>query len=896
MSFYRYWGKASKDQDDKNSYHLLVYHCLDVAAVGRCLLDPQKTLCKSLAEQLKVEPEWLQQWFTFCLMLHDLGKFARSFQNKVTGLSDDLVPFAVIDNEQIRHDSLGYGLWQKELRKKLTDIIPVGKTQRNIDGWLEIVCGHHGKPVQPLVRAVTTSLVPDEDIPAAEAFFRAAAEYWLPDLSPLETICRKRFRKTSWQLAGVAVLADWLGSDQTVFKYQCTRQSLQEYWSKVALPRAKEVLTKAEFQPKAINPFSSIKQQFDFIEQPTPLQQFAQTVDIPQSPQLFILEDVTGAGKTEAAMVLVHRLMNQGLAEGLYVGLPTMATANGMYNRLSKSYQSLFQGEPKPSLILAHGASQLSEKFQESVKLSGQEDDHNYGSGDQSASAYCNQWLADNRKKALLADVGIGTIDQALLAVLPARHQSLRMLGLKGKVLLLDEVHAYDSYMRKLLTALLKFHAAQGGSVVLLSATLPFQFRKELLDAYLEGRELPLSGLSETEEYPLVSYVSDHGFNKRALPTRDSVKRKVQVKRVNNPEEAVEQIAQVVAQGRCICWIRNTVKDARAAYQQLLNDPRIDSENLSLFHSRFAMIDRQTVEGNVLERFGKKSGAEQRAGRVLIATQVVEQSLDLDFDQLISDLAPIDLLIQRAGRLQRHSRDSHGNLLNTNEIDQRPPPCLFLHSPDPDSVNSEQWLRSVLPGTQSVYFHTGQLWLTARLLLKKQGFAMPEDARRLIEGVYGDEAQSDIPECLQQQSFEAEGEDKSRKNIGEFNCLELKPGYTSKSGGPANVWDEEIHTPTRLNEVETLAVVLVMPDDSGQLKPWAENENPNHRWRLSQIQLPVHEWEKARSLIPEIWLPVIEQLKQEIISLKYVQMFPLVPETEHLYQAQSGWDFGRKPC
>src|SRR5690606_18059537 len=138
------------------------------------------------------------------------------------------------------------------------------------------------------------------------------------------------------------------------------------------------------------------------------------------------------------------------------------------------------------SLVLSHGARDLSRQFKSSVALSEQIEDHSYGISEPSASAYCNQWLADNRKKSLLADIGIGTIDQALLAILPARFQSLRLLGLSNKVLLVDEVHAYDPYMRKLLITLLEAHAEQGGSSILLSATLPNNFKTELLASYVK--------------------------------------------------------------------------------------------------------------------------------------------------------------------------------------------------------------------------------------------------------------------------------------------------------------------------------------------------------------------------------------------------------------------------
>ena len=889
---YRYWGKAGIKNEAKGAaYHLLPYHCMDVAAVGFLLLDPEKPLCRALAADLDIAPDWLQQWFTFCLMLHDVGKFARCFQNKVTGLSPELVQEKV-GLKDVRHDSLGFALWQLYLSEKL---VAERKLQRATHCWMGLVCGHHGKPPQTVEQGeLHTTLVQEEDIPAAKSFLRELKE-WLPsDLAPLQKFTgthKKRFKNLSWQLAGLAVLADWLGSDQTFFEYKSEILPLQNYWEEVAKKKAGMALKEREFLPRSVNDFVSIKQQFTFIERPTPLQDLTQKVEICDSPQLFILEDVTGAGKTEAAMVLVHRLLSQGLAEGLYVGLPTMATANAMYERLKDSYQSLFRGPLKPSLVLAHGSSQLSQSFQETVRLAEQDTDHDYAADDKSASAYCNQWLADSRKKALLADIGVGTIDQALLAVLPARHQSLRMLGLRNKVLLVDEVHAYDPYMRTLLVTLLKAHAAQRGSVVLLSATLPQKSRQELLNAYREGRGQDKIEL-QTQAYPLATQLSDNALIEKSLPTRDCVKRQLTIKRVNDESAAIDVIVREVERGGCICWVRNTVKDARLAWQQLADDSRISPEKLSLFHSRFAMIDRQSIENDVLKRFGKKSEAPQRTGQVLIATQVVEQSLDLDFDVLITDLAPMDLLIQRAGRLRRHNRDACGNRLDNDQPDQRPPPCLFIHSPDPERVHDDQWLSSALPGTQSVYSHVGQLWLTAKLLFQKKGFSMPEDARDLIEGVYGDDAQATIPEVLEELSDDALAGDKAKRSMGNFNCLELGSGYTWNSGSS---WGEEARIPTRLNEQETVTVALAVPDVDESLEPLSHRGNPKQRWQLSQLQVPAREWKKAQDMIPRQWSSLLERLKLQFSYLKYSDILPLVAETKHLYTSESGWDIDRKP-
>ena len=885
--FYRYWGKACNDAEAGDRYHLLPYHCLDVAAVGWSLLAPDQPLCQRLARQLGVEPQWLQSWFCFCLMLHDLGKFARAFQSLVPDLSPLLVPYRGECVYAIRHDSLGFLLWKKQLVKRLSaDCL----TAPIPDPWLEIVCGHHGQPPSRSDKGLRSHFT-DEDEQAAESYVRDLIHWWQPDLQPLATIDKQALRAASWQLAGIAVLADWLGSNQRIFNYHAEPMSLPHYWQEVALAQAPKALELAQWSQQRVAPYHSLGQQFPFIQELTPLQQYAESHPLAEGPQLFILEDVTGAGKTEAAMGLVHRLMTAGRARGLYVALPTMATANGMYARLTECYRALFAAERSPSLVLAHGAAQLSDdfvaSFVETVALPEQADDRNYARTEPSASAYCNAWLADSRKKALLADVGVGTIDQALLCVLPARHQSLRLLGLGDKVLLVDEVHAYDPYMRCLLGALLEAHARQGGSAILLSATLPKTFRQVLLDGYATGLGREPAPIQQTD-YPLVSHFSALGdLDEQQLATREEVRRHVDVRRLADEAQVLEQIRQAVTEGRSICWIRNTVRDARSAFEQLELQSWLNSDQLTLFHSRFAMVDRQRIEQGVLARFGKDSGPVQRQGQVLIATQVVEQSLDLDFDEMISDLAPVDLLIQRAGRLQRHIRDLQGHRLEEEgALDQRPAPCLYLLSPDPAEVEDKNWLKSLLPGTQAVYEDSGRLWLSANVLLGQEGFAMPEDARRLIEGVYGDEAQEQIPEPLQDATWQAQGSRRSQQGMGEFNRLKLCKGYTGKSGD----WGEEVNIPTRLSAASaTLALARVK---DGALVPYAEVER--HPWALSQLSVPQPEWITVEKRIPAQWAAAIERLKIEEPALRWCQVLPLVDELASLYHPEAGWDLNRR--
>lgn len=322
--------------------------------------------------------------------------------------------------------------------------------------------------------------------------------------------------------------------------------------------------------------------------------------------------------------------MNQGLGEGIFVALPTMATANAMYGRLVKAYRTMFESDSEPSLILAHSARHLfniSDTFRHSSGLEKSRTDDGYDKNEETASAQCTKWLADNRKKALLADVGVGTIDQALMAVLPSKHQSLRLLGLSRNVLIVDEVHAYDPYMHTLLCALLRFHAALGGSAILLSATLPIKHRQELVNSFSQGLDVEQHKLNKNS-YPLLTHGTANRILETPLSIRDRTQRIVDITFYDDFSAVEESILKIAQGGGCACWIRNTVDDAVDAYNSI-SEKLGSSKNVILFHARFAMGDRLAIENKVLHKFGEKSDTTIRKGQILVATQVVEQSLDV---------------------------------------------------------------------------------------------------------------------------------------------------------------------------------------------------------------------------------------------------------------------------
>lgn len=839
-NYFRYWGKASPASEHGERFHLLPFHALDVAACGKALIALKQFSLESLAADLGWQANQIDDLFVFFLALHDLGKFSRAFQGLVPGLSQNLVDPDPTKRYEKRHDTLGWILWEQDLAEDCPfEALPLPEHDFWAV-WIRSVVGHHGKPPEEVASGGLIPLeVRDyylmEDRQAARNFAQSVAEWLLPEQTITPSTKEVRIlRQHAWRIAGIAVLADWLGSNQGFFPYQSEPMPLTDYWSQ-AQEKAARAVDNAGLRAQQLRVWDNPLRLFDYLVSPTPLQNYAATVDLISGPQLFLLEDVTGAGKTEAAVILAQRLMQAGRAQGLYFALPSMATANQMYQRIGSVYQNLYQENTHPSLILSHGARQLVEGFTDSIlQPEEQVDDMRYQPGEASATVQCNAWLADNRKKALLAEVGVGTLDQALLGVLPARHQSLRLLGLAGKVLLVDEVHAYDSYMMLLLKKLLTAHAWQGGSVILLSATLPLGLRQELLDAYQRGLGCDEEKILDDKRYPLAVQAGKE-LRSYACETRPQVKRRVQVKLVHDEESVVNFIVAQSSLGRCVCWIRNTVDDARRARELIAQ--MLPEDQVMLFHSRFAMGHRLDIEGEVLERFGKNSREHVRRGQVLVGTQVLEQSLDFDVDVMISDLAPIDLLIQRAGRLQRHTRTLDGNPA-VDGVERRASPEFHLLTPEPVDQPETDWHSAMFPKACFVYPDSGKLWLTALSLLNAGGIVTPGDTgesgsvRELVESVYGAD-EDKVPENLRKATREQVGKDMAMQSQAHFNALKLERGYCIDSSAR---WYEDNAVPTRLGD-ETLTLYLAhFRNDS--LYPLCDGGR--HPWEQSAVRVAAH--------------------------------------------------------
>lgn len=881
--YFKYWGKADPEYPGDAKWHPLAYHSLDVAAVGVAYLG-QSTLLDVCCSLLGCSKQDFLSWSAFLMALHDLGKFSEAFQSQRTDLILALQqrepnPTKIYSE---RHDSLGFWLWEECLVDEVLPGIGIDASrtiQRSLKHWLRAVTGHHGMPPKP--NGYADNFFRREDKQAAADFIQEIVNLLLSEQAkkiPSSPNFKIASEMMSWWFAGATVLADWLGSNTQFFPYTNSTMELGEYWQ-YAQAQASQALARSGISKVCIEQGRNLKELFPKIQHATPLQQWASNVDIPQSAQIYLLEDVTGAGKTEAALMLAYRLMEHDLAEGFFISLPTMATANAMYNRVANVYQKLFAGNAH--LVLAHGHKKLVEEFASSI-LPPIASEHDKAQQDDTASARCSAWLADHSKRALLASAGIGTVDQALLAVLHSKHQSIRLLGLFNKVLIVDEVHACDAYMQGVLEVLLEFHARTGGPVILLSATLPGRMKQALLNAYAKGRNQAPAPELRSADYPLATRWHDgqKDLLEKKLASRASVSRTVQVHFEADINKVFTYIVDALQQGRSVGWIRNTVADAMAAYERLSKN--IPPENITLFHARFALRDRLDKEAQVLDTFGEDSQQQHRHGRLMIATQVAEQSLDVDFDVLVTDLAPIDRVLQRTGRLQRHVRDAQGNRLREpGAKDQRPAPCLWVYAPVWTAQPKADWYAAVFEKGQYVYGHHGQLWLTAKVL-QNGSFTMPDDARKLIEIVFSDV--ETLPDALRKNAVKAEGQEMSEASLAQLNTLKIDGGYQR---GEIGDWWGESKTPSRLGE-ETMEVMLAKWVDD-EFQQWAEGV-----WTYSMVKVATRLLARVDAPSETMQNTAYTQLQKTLPNQgKWCVLLPLTQGADGVWQGQA-WTAGNE--
>ncbi|WP_190854132.1 CRISPR-associated helicase Cas3' [Actinomadura sp. RB99] len=710
------WGKTGQASRKKSvpalAWHPLVSHLVDTGNVARWLWreflpQPLKSQLSDLVPGGEAEAGRLVCWLA---ALHDLGK-ASDFQSKSAW-----------------HARLGRraGLPFSERTRTPHSLVSAYSLRELLAtaGWEEadwpalVLAGHHGVFPGPLWREVAERAlayehpgwagVRQELFQAVSAHLSAEPAAWRQVHPPVPV---------QMGVAGVVILADWLASTEALYGYRAPFADDYPQDSLATAARTNDVIELRDvWRPDpdlaGAEPSEFFAARWPDISEPREVQAKAlQEAQRAEGPELVIIEAPMGVGKTEAALAAAEVLAVRSKAHGVFVGLPTQATSNQMFSRVT---EWLARQAGQTTVVLAHGKAARQEEYRQ-LLLNGVGVDE--GDGGISAS----QWLSGGKKR-LLAPVVVGTVDQVLLAGVAARHVALRMLGLIGKVVIIDEVHAYDAYMSVILRRVLSWLGALQVPVVLLSATLPQQTRRELLAAY-SGEAIESAA---KRHYPQITRVGHGASRLRVMPARSADDISAQLKFLDEPGEApgpvVNAITELLVAGGSALIIRNTVGRAQRTWQALTD--KFGPGAVTLAHSRFTVADRRARDELLINEFGRKRKA-QPSARVVVATQVAEQSLDVDFDVGISDLAPVDLLLQRLGRVHRH-RGNH-----------RPEPlreprllvagCAWVPDGPPR-----------LPFGSALVYGEHLLWRTAAALRRRELVNIPKDIPTLIEKVYGD--------------------------------------------------------------------------------------------------------------------------------------------------------------
>lgn len=698
------WAKTNK----ANDWHPLIFHLLDSGFVSLSIWEDYLSpfTRERFSHLLGVPQQDAGRLLAYWTALHDLGKASPGFQAKFP--------------------------LQKSVLQTTGLLFPPNLSPRPhnlVSAWaLETLLPNGLKPLTRVLIAHHGELAPAHSVLDPTRHEQLGSAHWADLRKQLFDCLREAFQPPDYShlpppgsnrnallllSLGLLVVSDWIASAEKNFPYTSPEQTISDYIGRSQI-QASQAVRKLGFRGwQASGDIADFSALFTGagISDPNPIQ--AALLDAASDlhpPALVILEAPTGSGKTEAALCLADRWLQESRGRGLYIALPTTATSNQMFDRVVDFLQRRYP-DTLVNLQLVHGHALLDDQYL-AMQLGeiGEDDD---------ARVAAMSWFATG-KKALLAPFGVGTVDQSFLAVLQTRFFFLRLFGLEGKVVIFDEVHAYDTYMSVLFDRLLGWLHAVGASVIILSATLPEATRQRLVHAY---SGLPADPKGEATHFPRATLHSGSSVKVYPLPISPGISREVSLDWLaDDPDALVTYLQEKLSGGGCAAVICNTVARAQEVYRRLKAAHIIPDEESFLFHARFPYSWRKATEEAVLARFSRQGARPQRG--LVVATQVIEQSLDLDFDLMFTDLAPVDLIIQRAGRLHRHP----GRL--------RPPdlsqPILVILRP---AVDTE---RLSFGSSEYVYepYHLDTTWLALRGCDR---LCLPDETGALIEQVYGDQ-------------------------------------------------------------------------------------------------------------------------------------------------------------
>ena len=740
-----HWGKAEPRDGHPKRIHLLEHHLADVGACFEALVS-QPTIRQRLANSggLEVLDDTTAARLSLFAALHDIGKVNIGFQTRIwessylqdlpgvprTGHTLDLTPVLNDDDLETARwffDALG---WWWDAVESWDDC--EGET---VCGLFVAALSHHGLPLQlrgkrfanPSAWRSFGELDPEECVRRigrlAREWFPAAWEPGGPPLPPAPEF--------QHMFLGLCTLADWVGSSESNFPFRgepdddymaLARRNARSALSAIGLDLSKQRAALSGQLPSFERVFA-----FD----PNAIQRAE--ADTPAGDRLVIIESETGSGKTEAALWRFARMYDTGLVDGLYFALPSRAAATQLHGRLTAFVNRLFPAGHVPEPVLAVPgylkAGDAAGRRLQDYKVWW--DDH----PDDVTRAH--RWAAEGTKRYLAAQIAVGTVDQAMMAALKVKHAHMRAGCLARNLLVVDEVHASDPYMGLILRSLLEGHVGSGGYALLMSATLGSVARRQWLSVGSAGlADVPSLDEAIATPYPAIGTTSPAGEVMTAVGRNDEGKTvHVDVRPLMNSVVEVAELAlQAARDGAAVLVIRNTVDYAietqmaieKAAAGQDRSLLFACNDTPTLHHGRFSSDDRRLLDGVVESRLGKCRSA--GVGAIVVGTQTLEQSLDIDADLLITDLCPMDVLLQRTGRLHRHRRDSR-------PAGYTMPRCIVL-VPSGDDLSpllKRGSRRNGLGPYGYVYPDLRILEATRRLVLELPRWSIPEMNRELVE-------------------------------------------------------------------------------------------------------------------------------------------------------------------
>lgn len=610
-----------------------------------------------------------------------------------------------------------------------------------------------------------------------------------------------------WQVAGLAALAEGLAPGRTPVAHP---SAIASTWTTLCA-RATTALERRGMLPARPLRERTVEETFSYVTRPTALQSLASEIILAPGPQLFLLEEASGGGKTEAAIVLAHRLVVAGRGESITFALPWSAAPRVVQQRALDVQGLLFEGDGRASLA--------PNRWSRRDLLI---DDQTLGSSTDPTRVMLDGFLGDTRKRTLWAPIGGDTLEHVLLAALPSRFAALRLLALSRSVLVIDQLQAHDETAIRCLVPLLELHAAAGGSAIISTMALPRETRQRLTAPYL--RAAPPARPIDRGAYPRLLHASAQGLVEAPVEHADPTKSGLRIDLVDQESAALHGILRALERGQAACWVRNSTEAAIVAYAHAVR--QVGADRVILIHERFTIGERLDIERLCTSRFGRGSTSESRAGWLVIATACIEPR-DLDFDVLVSDLAPIEVLLDRAGRLHRHRRNAQGE--PTAEAEGRGERVLTIVAPPWTETPAATWLADRLPESAAAYAQHGTLWLTLRALRALRDPLFPEDVPRMLEGVYGEDAIEAIPHTLWQSrgGLGVEGDE----DVGALRQMPLLP--TPATLPPAAV-REGWSTPTRLGADATILRLARVV--GGVVMPLYGSAAGG--WELSEVSVP----------------------------------------------------------